>query len=72
MSKVSAFVDNALRDEIKRLLATCTEKQNEVFGRAFPGGLDGLSETKLRTALALVQRTVEANARKGVGDASKG
>jgi predicted type IV restriction endonuclease len=62
MNGAAGFVRNALREEINRLLATCTDKQRELFDRIYPEGISTLSEDTLRRALELVQRTTSKNA----------
>lgn len=52
---------DALRVEIRRLLALCSEKQQAFYHRLYPGSSDALDEPKLKSALDLLQRTVRKN-----------
>lgn len=54
--KVDEIVSGALRGECRMLLAQCTEKQQQMFALVFPGGIDALSDLKLKQAIQLCQR----------------
>ena len=55
------IIANSLRDEVRELLAQCTEKQQEFFGRVFPGDIENLTEAQLRNAVGICQRTITQN-----------
>lgn len=60
MSAADKFVRESLIDAINQLLEECTEKQQGLFHRIYPHGLDGLTEDKLKAAYALCERTLTA------------
>lgn len=51
----------ALIAELRRLLAECTEPQQERFGRLFPKGIDAMDDWILGSAITLCQRTIAKN-----------
>ncbi|TDQ19914.1 hypothetical protein [Phyllobacterium brassicacearum] len=58
---VSDIVRDALQQELKTLLSRCTEAQTAFFHSLYPGGIESLSEDKLRNAIPLCQRTIARN-----------
>lgn len=60
-SSVDDKVEQFLRDEIRRLLAECTEKQIAGFNRIWPKGVDSIPATSLRDTVALCERTIAKN-----------
>lgn len=60
------IVDDALRAELRQLLAQCTEEQQAFFHRIFPvkmfpNGIDSLPTQKLKDSIGLCQRTIRKN-----------
>jgi len=61
MSDVQRFIEESIRNEVRRLLRSFPDSQVDTFARVFPGGIDRMSEEKLRDALALCFRTASKN-----------
>lgn len=65
MTHINSSVDNKveqfLRDEIRRLLDQCTEKQVAGFNRIWPKGIESIPVASLRDTVALCERTIATN-----------
>lgn len=48
------------RGLLRELLTKCTDEERANFPRIFPGGVDGIPERDLVTAIDLVKRTIDA------------
>lgn len=61
MNRLQGFVNDALKTEIRAVLARCTEAQVVGFDRFFPKGVDALDDEKLHDCLLLCWRTDDLN-----------
>lgn len=60
-SSVDDKVEQFLRDEVRRLLDQCTEKQIAGFNRIWPKGIGSIPTASLRDTAALCERTIASN-----------
>jgi hypothetical protein len=54
-------IENFKRGLLMEYLSVCSEPQKELFGRIFPGGIGGVPEKDLESAIDLCARTVKKN-----------
>lgn len=60
-ARPAEMVDHCLRLILMRLMAECTQAQNEFFKRVYPKGIDKLNTHDLQSAIGLYQRTIAKN-----------
>lgn len=61
MTTVDELINQETRKLIENHLRQCTTKQYKLFEKLWPNGIDGMPDKDLRSALALVLRTIFAN-----------